>query len=254
MSVSESVSEQTTLRPHSPQVSQGEQINSAQWRFFFSYLAVSAAALLFFSSLYALFPDLRSALIRENDVLENLTLLFFAEGLLAVLIISFVKQRLTRGYLILGGLCLLACLEELSYGQRFLPFAFPTLPNGATFDALSDLNRVVTLSFDALGLPWEPFVLAAAALITFIYRRPLFRFVKANTRPDSIWFYVLFAAGFIALSTLIDSYINPPDTFVLVEELAEMSAALSLLFAAFSRLIVQRTDPAHYENQDVRSA
>ena len=221
-------------------ISISSHVNSAQRRFFLAYLAVSVATLLFFSSLYALFPDLRSVLIRENNLLENLTVLFFGEGFLAVLIIRFVKRRLPRGYLALGGLCLLGSLEELSYGQRVLPVTFPTLPNGATFDSLSDLNRVVTLSFDALGLPWEPVVLAVATLAVLIYRRTLLRFLKANLRPDRLWFYALCAAGFVAVGTLVDTYINPPDVFVLVEELAEMAAALSLLFAAFAALVAPR--------------
>ena len=55
---------------------------------------------------------------------------------------------------LLAALCLLGVLEEISYGQRFLPIPFPTLPSGMTFDALHDLDRIVVKLFEHFRVPW----------------------------------------------------------------------------------------------------
>lgn len=142
---------------------------AAPQRFLAAFIAVQVAAFLFFGALYALFPELREALIRENNLLENLTVLLFSKGVLAVAIILLIRERrgLPRRYWVVGALCILGFLEELSYFQLLLPFSFPTLPNGATFDSLSDLNRVMTIALDALGLPW-PLVLGGVLLSSWL--------------------------------------------------------------------------------------
>ena len=118
--------------------------------------------------------------------------------------------------------------------------SFPELSNGATFDALSDVNRVMTNNLDRVGIPWELVVGGVALLVALVFGRRLWGVLKQVWQPDSVYPYLLVAALCLAGATVVDTYVGPPTKFVLLEEVLELNAALSMLFAALSGWVVKR--------------
>ena len=51
---------------------------------------------------------------------------------------------------------------------------------------------------------------------------------------------MLVAIGCVFVLAYVDTFVNPPLRFVLLEELAEMSAAISILFAALACFVTER--------------
>ena len=220
---------------------------SPRWQLFYLFGFLVLLIFLLFGLLYLGLPHLRRALVAEDGFAENLTVFLYLE---AALICAVVKLRrrvlnitLPRGYSLVGLLSLLFILEEISYGQRLFPnLRFPELANGATFDALSDLNRVMTIALDRTSVPWELVVLGALVLLAAAFGRRAYRALLRSLQTSSVWFYLL-AAGLCLLgATFIDTYINPPIKFVLLEEVLELNAALSLLFAALAGFLTRRED------------
>ena len=215
-----------------------------QRRVFWSYLAIALGMFVLIFGLYAAFQPLRAPLLREDQGVENITVVFLVAAFL-VACVAIAKRglaNLPRGYAVIGLVGLVAALEELSYGQRFFPnLKFPELSNGATFDALHDTNRVVSLAFDRAGIPWEITLPLVAIVLFFLFRKPLLTFLKHNLRLDRVWLYMLIALACVFVSVYVDTFVNPPLRFVLLEEIAEMSAAISVLFAALSGFVIKRS-------------
>lgn len=198
-----------------------------------------------FFGLYALVPSLRDALVQEDRGIENATVILFLTSFLVTCLA--IRRRglaaLPRGYALIGVVGLVATLEELSYGQRLLPgLRFPELSDGVTFDALHDLNLVIALFLDRLGIPWEIALPLVVLVLIVPPRKALARLLRRNLRLDRVWLYMLIAAGCMLVSVGIDSLSGPSRQLVLVEELAEMGAATSVLFAALAGFVVNRTE------------
>lgn len=222
----------------------------AQRRLFLGYLVVASALLALFFGLYALVPSWRDALVEEDRGIENATIVLFLAAFLVAC--AAIRRRglarLPRGYALIGLVGLLATLEELSYGQRLFPdLRFPELSDGATFDALHDVNHVIALALDGAGVPW-PIVLglvgAAGLALAVLLREPLARLLRENLRADRVWLYMLFGVACMLVSIGIDTLSGPSRRLVLIEELAEMGAGTSVLFAALAGFVTGRSDRA----------
>lgn len=215
-------------------------VQDTRWRFFAFFCATLLLSFLLFGLAYLSLPHLREVMVLEDGFIENFTLFFFFEALVvsALLLAQGVAKRPS---LLVGGLSLFFILEEISYGQRLFPgLTFYELPNGATFDALSDVNRIMTIVLDRLGVPWELVVGGVALLIALVFGRRLWDLVQQVWQPDSVYPYLLVAALCLAGATVVDTYINPPTKFVLLEEVFELNASVSMLFAALSIWFVGR--------------
>ena len=69
--------------------------------------------------------------------------------------------------------------------------------------------------------------------VTFwLLRHHLRATLRALSTPRSAWVYVALAAGLAVVALFVDSKGHVSQKWVLVEELLEMNAALSLAFAA----------------------
>lgn len=231
-------------RVRSPRASP-RSFSPGQRRVFRGYVVVASALLGLFFGLYALVPSLRDALVQEDRGIENATIVLFVASFLVACLA--IRRRglaeLPRGYALIGIVGLVATLEELSYGQRLFPgLRFPELSDGVTFDALHDLNLVIALSLDRVGVPWEIAVPLVVLVLIVPLRKVLARLLRRNLRPDSVWLYMLIASGCVLVSIGIDSLSGPSRRLVLVEELAEMGAATSVLFAALAGFVTDRAE------------
>lgn len=209
-------------------------------RYLFSlFLVLLITSIALFGLSYLSLPHLRRALIREDSFTENFTLYLFLQGVIVCFFHLFRRAARPKGYVAIGAFAGLCVLEEISYGQRLFPsLTFPKLANGATFDALSDLNRVMTITLGRVGVPWEGVVLLALLGVAALAYR--FRERFSSVRLGDSWSYLIVAVLFLVGATFIDSYINPLPRFVLLEEVFEFSAALAVLFAAFAGPLVKR--------------
>ena len=215
-------------------------LRDSRWQFFTFFCGVLLLSFLLSGLAYLALPHLREVMVLEDGFIENFTLFFYLEAVVlsALLLARGIAKRPS---LLVGGLSLFFILEEISYGQRLFPgLTFAELPNGATFDALSDVNRVMTIVLDRVGIPWELVVGGGVLLIALVFGRRLWDLLQQVWRPDSVYPFLLVAALCLAGATVVDTYINPPTKFVLLEEVLEMNAALSMLFAALSGWVVKR--------------
>lgn len=211
-----------------------------RWRFFAAFCGTLLLSFLLFGLAYLALPHLREVMVQEDGFIENFTLFFFLEAVVvsALLLAQGVAKRSS---LLVGGLSVFFVLEEISYGQRlFSGLTFPKLANGATFDGLGDLNRVMTIALDRIGVPWELVVGGVALLVALVFGRRLWGLLEQVWQPNSVYPYLLAAALCLAGAVVVDTYINPPTKFVLLEEVCELNASLSMLFAALSIWFVGR--------------
>ena len=221
---------------HSSSGTQREVGSSAKWGPLALYAALLLLSFGVCGATYVLFPELRARLVLEDGVIENSSLGFYLLGIGVLATGLFSQARRFKGMTLLAALCLLGILEEISYGQRFLPINFPTLPSGMTFDALHDSGRIVVKQFERLGVPWYAgFLLSAALLLglaAWLLRRKMGTLKEVVFAPRSAWLYVGLAAGLAATALFIDSRGYVPQKWTFLEEVLEMNAAFSLLFAA----------------------
>ena len=218
---------------HSPRSLQREE---PEWRPLALYAALLALSFGVCGAAYLFLPESRAPLVLEDGIIENLSVGFYLCGLVVLAIGSVRRANRFRGMTLLAALCVLGTLEEISYGQRFLPISFPQLPSGMTFDALHDSGRIVVKQFERLGVPWYVgFLLSAALLLglaAWFLRGNLGALKNAVLAPGSVWLYVALAGGLAVAALFIDSKGFVPRKWVLAEEVLEMNAAFSLLFAA----------------------
>ena len=208
-----------------------------KWRPLALYAVLLALSFGLCAGAYAFFPALQPLLVLEDGVVENATIAFYALGAGALALGLANRAFRFRGAGVLAAVCVLGILEELSYGQRLFPsLVFPTLPSGMTFDALHDLARITVKGFERLGVPWYGgFVLSAlslAAVAAWLLRRRLRDILRAVSSPRSAWLYVALGVGLAVAALFIDSQGRVAQKWVLLEEVLEMNAALSLAFAA----------------------
>ena len=220
-----------------PTRSESSQLLRSSWQPFFLYAALLALSFGLCGAAYAFFPELRPKLVIEDGVIENLSIAFYLLGVAISVFALASRSHRFRGMKVLIALCVLGVLEEISYGQRLFPgLVFPTLPSGMTFDALHDSGRIVVKGFEALGVPWYAGFLLSALLVTgaaaLLLRRRLPAIIQAVSEPRSVWLYVALAAGLAVIALFVDSRGYVPRKWVLLEEVLEMNAALSLAFAA----------------------
>lgn len=206
-----------------------------------------------FSLLYIFIPGLRGSFIQEDKLMENLTsILFFNSFLLGVIFIGRLKKySLPKIYFIIPLTGLLCFLDEISFGLRLFN-SKPLTIGGEEVDGMHDLLEILYLTIRRMPKR-DNYFLFAFILLTFgvviftcikyrhylqpRYVRKVFNnlFKNSFSKYPSLKFLAL-GGGFVAMSSLIDLYIIiPSHEFVFfLEELFEMNAALSLLFACFS--------------------
>ena len=196
---------------------------------------------------YAFFPGLQAALVLEDGPIENLSIVFYLLGV-GILALGLARRAYRfKGMTVLAALCVFGVLEEISYGQRLFPaLVFPTLPSGMTFDALHDLARIAVKGFERLGVPWYGgFLLSAlvvASVALWLLRHKLRVILRALSTPRSAWLYVALAAGLAVVALFVDSQGRVTQKWVLLEEVLEMNAALSLAFAAGAGVFFARRE------------
>jgi hypothetical protein len=216
------------------------------------YILLTVLNAFFLSGLWFLFPNIRSALVKEHEFLENLTtILYFEAFVLGLIFLSKLKDKHARKfYLIIPFLGLLAALDEISFGYRMFWFKAP-LVGGVRIDSLHDvvfllwvtvkplLKQNLIILFVLLG------VFACLLLLGLIWAIKHLQKVRVIVRQGINYLasalnrylplaFLLITVGYGVVSILIDLDIFINDFLKFFEELVEMNAALTLLFSSFS--------------------
>ncbi|MDJ0702223.1 MAG: hypothetical protein QNJ46_02995 [Leptolyngbyaceae cyanobacterium MO_188.B28] len=213
--------------------------------------------ILLFSFLFIAFSDLKLLFIQEDNFIENLSaILFFLSFFVGLItLIRFKKPHFHPIYIGIPVLGLIGFLDEISFGERIAGFKSPELYGAkiASFhDAVDSIDHVLYRSIkygDYLLL----FLLLAILLATLFGIVQLIRRYRKNLRLNKIltfsekhppFRFLLISLGFIFIAMMIDFDIigdHRAATFMFVEEIFEMNAALTFLFGALAIGIRQQS-------------
>jgi len=187
------------------------------------------------------FPTYRYLLIEEDQLVENLSAIFFFLAFLLgpLFILRLRPRRMHWGLAATALVALIGFLDEISFGERLFDLSMPVW-GGVKFDAVHDIVELAYKSIRPSPLLWTASVTLASLFIALGLRRlfkdgggvakqSLSRFLKTPT-----FFFVLLFALFIAAAVLIDLHILHTRLLFSLEEVFEMNAAFALFFLCFS--------------------
>ena len=204
---------------------------------------VNAAGLVAYFSVAESDP-LRDFLVDEDRLIESLSAAVFFLAFLggAVLLVRGVRRRFDRRWLMLvTSLGLLGFLDELSYGERIFGLKMPKIAK-IKLDAAHDVidwlyyeGPLVVARHRGLCLLG---LVAAIVLISFGLIRLRHRLWDLACDRGNYPLYALLAffVAFLACAVTIDLGILDPwsTDLPIVEELLELSAAIALVFSAYT--------------------
>lgn len=220
---------------------------------YYSILAISVT--LCFVLLYICFPALRVNFYEEDLFLENLTAIFYFIGLVLAVFFLFKKKHFAKLYLLVPLASLVCFLDEIGFGERI--FGYTIYLGDYNADGIHDIfgfSKYLARSFlafmrsnmlesyhEILVLFLKISLLGIFFYLTFVTIKNI-RLISSKV-SDIIdryppFKFILFAIIFGMISILLDEILldrvplgNPG---ILLEELSEMNASLSLIFASLS--------------------
>ena len=182
-----------------------------------------------------LFPQLKDPLSSSDQILDKFTAFLFLCGFLVGIVnllrIKFHSRKLT--YIAIPLFGLLGFLEETSYKNMW--FKTPSLKViGVDIDSFHDF---LSLFYKVLG---TYLLIPIVFVIWYLWKR-FGRNVRKFVEKHPAYYYILASAFFLFCSAVILdlSIVYHP----VMEEVFEMNAAISILFAAFSISKLATFDP-----------
>lgn len=183
------------------------------------------------------FPNYRYLIIDENQLVENLTAIFFFTTFLLAIIFALKLRRISkqRGLWAISIISLVGFLDEISFGEMLFDLSMPTLA-GVKIDAVHDVvelayMNIQTVPKSLIALVCYLFLLALWLTTRQLNRKweaPAHKFVRFCTNPST--FFILFFVFFISAAILIDLHLFRSRLLFSLEEVFEMNAAFALFF------------------------
>ncbi len=191
--------------------------------------------------LYASWPARRGLLLDEDGLVESLTAAVFLAGFAVHFVPRLTRRQSVRPVAtrLLAAVCLLGFLDELSFGERLFRMRMPQL-SGVKIDGAHDFFYVFAQEYwRGMQTHPAPVFLAtlgiAAVAGWFVWRRrEALVAVARNILRSPAYRLVGLGAVLVAVALVIDLDLVSHDLVFALEELAEMNAALALLFAGFA--------------------
>jgi len=203
------------------------------------------------SVVYMFFPEFRPSLIEEDQLIENLTVIFYFISFVFGLV-SLPKLKGKSGFkllIIVSALGLVGFLDELSFGERILNFSMPRI-GYVKIDAIHDFFKLGYKAIRRVADIAGPLIYLLAAGIGVLLIAVLFRYrAKLPKIASEVHKYppyqLMLFFGFLAVGALLidlteDLNIFRGEFLSMFEELFEMNASLTLVFTCFS--IVRKED------------
>lgn len=205
----------------------------------FLYFSATVGNIALFLSIAIFRPKYRKFLVDEDSYMENLSALLFLTAALLFLLLLIVQLRSLRErriYLPLLAVSTIGFLDELSYGERIFGYKPITFGEKYELDAVHDLLQIT------VGLlnerPWLAIpltlVLAALAIWAGLTQRQRIAQLPAAIRAYPSYGYFLIACVFVIIAMIIDLQHRMPPVVWVMEELFEMNAGLTMVFAALA--------------------
>jgi len=190
---------------------------------------------------YDLLPSCRDALIQEDQLTENLSVILFLYAALSGLLILVRSKNHERRRLlfVVTAAALLGFFEEISYGESLLGLKMPVV-NNTKIDAGHD---VILLTYRTLhGLADAHLILllvglagVAVASFALLWR---YRNVIRERLPGLAWdapiLLLLCFVVFVTVAQIIDLELVVNRRLFLLEEMLELNSAVALVFCCFS--------------------
>ena len=189
--------------------------------------------------LYFLFPKLYHFLFAEDNLVEDLTVLFYLLSfLIGIYFIVRLKEKKHRKiYIAIPFVSLIGALEELSYGQRIFKLKMPYLYD-VRIDALHDFIELGHKIIVEQGNTLLYFLLSAIfcfiSIVVFLKYRKYFSQIPDMLRKYPLFGFFLISLSFNLNAQVFDLDLVKPLFFEALEEVFEMNGALTMLFATFS--------------------
>jgi hypothetical protein len=177
-------------------------------------------------------PDDRGQFVVEGKAMEMLQAFLFLSATVIGLVIFFWKKLWRHRLVYLGVplLSLVSLLEEISWGYHIFSLYEPVWFMETRIDSLHDFIQIGTIILRDIGATFLG-ALAIGVVVLLVAGAVIYALVKYRAKLSPIaWMIVAFVL-FVITSSFFD--FNEPSTLItdFFEELADESAALSLLFA-----------------------
>ena len=197
------------------------------------YLAILCANMLAFTAMAGFFPATRPYSLGEDQIIENLSALFFFASFVFALVLLRQRTVRRRFLIVVAVLGFVGFLDEVSFGGRIVGVEFPEY-YGSPFDGIHDIVMIVfEWTRSQVGILVFPIlfiaVSAVGAMIFFWMRKHLSKPAHFSEYLDEYFFGGLFCF-FLSVALFLDLHIFTGGPAELMEELFEMNAGLSLLF------------------------
>ena len=218
-------------------------------KLFISYGLVLLCIVFLAYPAFALLPAIRDSLIAEDNLVENVTAAIFLISLFSSLY-SFWRTRpqpYSLAFAFVALISLVGFLDEVSFGTRLFPLEIPMIL-GVRLDGIHDIFLILAIF---LKRNWNLLVyglIVVALLLPTIYLLNKYRskfeatvyFLKSHAPYSYISYFVLF----IFFATLLDVFPDIPVDILpimsLGEEILELVAAISILYASFRPMAISR--------------
>jgi hypothetical protein len=189
--------------------------------------------------LYILLPDYRSYLLREDSLVENISVLLFLISFFVGLYISQKSKTNRKVPIILSAVSLLGFLDEISFGERLFHLDMPVI-RGVKIDAAHDIFYLVFKEILIVSSAHRYYAvlvilisLLIATLLLLKYRSNLLKIYNYITSAPPL-ILAMFFVLLVFLALIIDLHILRSPVLFMLEELFEMNAALALLICGLS--------------------
>lgn len=184
--------------------------------------------------LHLLLPAWRRMLFAEDHIVEAATALGFLVALiLASRSLSTDSSRHRTDLFAIATIGLVAFLDEISFGARFLDLSMPQMAGGGEFDGVHDLLIIVHRN-----LQWAPLLVtcaaiaAVAALMMACWFHQSLISVVVLAWHDRLKRTYLCMFGLVSVALILDLEIELFKRLGALEELCELNAAWALVLAS----------------------
>ena len=187
---------------------------------------------------YYLFPSTHSYFVNEDSLIEDLTAgIFVLTGLVSVILATRKSGFQKKGLILLSITGYIGFFDEIGFGQRIFNFPVPVIAD-KKIDAVHDIpialiKLLLRLADDNLLLAVLIVGIGFGLVFFLIYH---FKDVILKNARSMLkyppFILVIFFAVLIGFAMILDTDLFDLEFMVVIEEMFELNAALSLLLSA----------------------
>jgi predicted DNA-binding transcriptional regulator AlpA len=199
------------------------------------YTVTLTVQLIFGFEIYVKFPAYRYLFVEEDQLVENLTAVFYLTSVvLAVWLFTRDRRSDTRMILLIPALIgLVGFLDELSWGETIFGLSMPVIAG----DKINGLHDFIDLVLEIYSRQYTVVRVAlflgsvvGVGIVGFPYREKIFRTISLVPRQPFYFAWTLFTV-LAAVAVFLDQGFHVVGYATFFEEMLEMNAAFVLILA-----------------------